>query len=62
MKRQGFEGELKLSPLEILGAGRVDPFLSYPVEKPESSLHELMDFGKLTGSYLLLVISLNTVF
>jgi hypothetical protein len=36
----------KLSPVEILGAGRVDPFLSYPVEKPDRYLHELIDLGK----------------
>ena len=34
------------SPLEILGAGRVDPFLTYPIENPDSSLPELMDYGE----------------
>jgi hypothetical protein len=47
-ERRGFRRLLKPSPLEILGADRVDPFLSYPVEKPDRSLHELMDFSKLT--------------
>ena len=47
IRRRGFDGQLKLSPLELLGAGRVDPFWSYPVENADNSLHELMDFGKL---------------
>jgi len=37
---------LNFSPLELLGSGRTDPFLSYPVEKPDRALHELMDFCK----------------
>ena len=36
----------KPSPLALLGAGRVDPFLCYPVEKPKRYLHELIDHGK----------------
>ena len=34
-----------LSPLELLGSGRVDPFSSYPVELSDRVVHELMDFG-----------------
>jgi len=37
---------LGLSPVEILGAGRVDPFLSYPVENPDRYLHEIIDLGE----------------
>jgi hypothetical protein len=33
------------SLLEGLGSGRVDPFLSYPEDKPTPKLHELMDHG-----------------
>ncbi|KAE9379930.1 hypothetical protein N431DRAFT_394352 [Stipitochalara longipes BDJ] len=36
---------LNLSPFEPLGSGRIDPFLSYPVENPGRALHELMDFS-----------------
>jgi hypothetical protein len=36
----------KSSPLEPLGAGRVDPFRSYPVDEASPCLHELMDHGK----------------
>jgi hypothetical protein len=32
-------------PLEPLGAGRVDPFRSYPVDEASLCLHELMDHG-----------------
>jgi hypothetical protein len=46
MTRRVWRTPLELSPVEILGAGRVDPFLTYPVEKPDHSLHELMDLGK----------------
>jgi hypothetical protein len=34
------------SPVEVLGSGRIDPFLSYPLEKPTIKMHELMDHGK----------------
>lgn len=34
------------SPLGFLGAGRIDPFLSYPVGKPNRILHELIDISK----------------
>jgi hypothetical protein len=34
------------SPLGLLGAGRIDPFLSYPVENPNRILHELIDISK----------------
>jgi hypothetical protein len=33
------------SPVESLASGRVDPFLSYPVEKSTPQLHELIDHG-----------------
>lgn len=33
-------------PLQILGAGRVDPFISHPREATNQSTHELMDHGK----------------
>jgi len=35
------------SPVELLGSGRVDPFLSYPIENIDRPVHELMDHGKL---------------
>ena len=35
------------SPVEILGAGRVDPFSSYPV-KPSDKVNELLDHRKLS--------------
>ena len=35
------------SPFQVLGAGRVDPFSSYPVDKPRGRLHELVDHGKI---------------
>jgi hypothetical protein len=38
---------LGLNPVEILGAGRVDPFLSYPLENPGRYLHEIIDLGEL---------------
>jgi hypothetical protein len=34
------------SPRGLLGAGRVDPFLSYPVERPDPDIHELVDLCK----------------
>ena len=34
------------NPRELLGAGRVDPFLSYPLEFPDHDVHELLDVGK----------------
>jgi len=37
---------LEPSPLEILGASRIDPFLSYPIDNPDRSLPELMDYGE----------------
>jgi hypothetical protein len=36
---------LKLSPVEALGAGRVDPFSSLPMDKPSRSSLELIDHG-----------------
>jgi hypothetical protein len=48
MKRQGLRRPSEMSPLEVLGAGRVDPFLSYPVEDADKSLHEVMDLSKPT--------------
>lgn len=36
---------LKPSPVEVLGAGRVDPFSSLPMEKPSRYSIELMDHG-----------------
>lgn len=35
-----------LSPRGLLGAGRVDPFLSYPVKRPDTDIHELVDLCK----------------
>jgi hypothetical protein len=55
--KQGLRRLLEPSPLEILGAGRIDPFSSYPVEKPDRSLSELMDYGKSPYLYLLLMVS-----
>jgi hypothetical protein len=37
---------LDRSPLQFLGAGRVDPFLSLPVKKPDRAMHELVDLCK----------------
>jgi len=34
------------SPRELLGAGRVDPFMSYPTETPDYGIHELLDVGE----------------
>jgi hypothetical protein len=34
------------SPVESLASGRVDPFLSYPVDMATPQLHELVDHGK----------------
>jgi hypothetical protein len=48
VKRQRLNKLPQLSPLSVLGAGRVDPFSSYPVSHPDNSLHELMDFGMFT--------------
>ncbi|RDW72233.1 hypothetical protein BP5796_08267 [Coleophoma crateriformis] len=31
------------SPVGVLGAGRVDPFMSYPVDKPKTYLHDSLD-------------------
>jgi hypothetical protein len=40
---------LKLhSPVEILGAGRIDPFLTYPLKKQDRWVHELIDLSELT--------------
>ncbi|KAE9373670.1 hypothetical protein N431DRAFT_465948 [Stipitochalara longipes BDJ] len=44
LKKQRLMQQSKLSPLEILGSGRSDPFSTYPVENPNGSLHQLMDF------------------
>jgi len=41
--RQSRNGMLP-SPCELLGAGKVDPFLSYPIERPSPNVHELVDF------------------
>jgi hypothetical protein len=43
---QAFTDALELNPIEILGASRVDPFSSYPVEWPDRALHEALDHGK----------------
>lgn len=42
-----------LSPHEILGSGRSDPFSTFSVEKPRALLNELMDFGKSIRSRIL---------
>jgi len=38
------------SPLQFLGAGRVDPFSSYPIRKPDRALHELVDLCEFDNS------------
>jgi hypothetical protein len=43
MTRHAWRPPLKPRLVEILGAGRVDPFLSYPVEKPDRYVHEVID-------------------
>ncbi|KAE9381124.1 hypothetical protein N431DRAFT_320644 [Stipitochalara longipes BDJ] len=43
MAKHTSQPRLGLSPIGILGAGRVDPFLSYPVENPGRYLHEIVD-------------------
>jgi hypothetical protein len=35
-----------ISPFEPLGAGSIDPFMSYPFGKVDRALHELMEFCK----------------
>ena len=50
--RHEWEVSREQSPLEFLGAGRVDPFSSYPVEKPDRAMHELMDLSKLPDLHL----------
>lgn len=45
-RRPTKRGVLNYSLVDGLGSGRVDPFLSYPVDKPTPKLHELMDHGK----------------
>jgi hypothetical protein len=37
---------LASSPVSLLGAGRIDPFRSYPVDSATLHLHELMDHSK----------------
>jgi hypothetical protein len=44
--------ELNSSPLEPFGAGRIDPFQSYPVDECKPYLHELMDHGKSIGHFI----------
>lgn len=44
-------GSLFNDPVESLGSGRVDPFLSYPMAKPTPKVHELIDHGKWTPSH-----------
>ena len=39
-------GSFKLSPLELMGSGRIDPFLTYPIAETNQSVHELMDHSK----------------
>jgi hypothetical protein len=46
------------SPVEILGAGRVDPFSSYPM-KPDDRDNELLDHCKLSCSQILYSLSLS---
>lgn len=41
----------KLGLVERLGAGRVDPFQSYPVDEASPYLHELMDHGKSSSPF-----------
>lgn len=54
--RQGrtpFSSNFEPSPRELLGAGRVNPFVgSYPVDEPKPYVHELMDHGMLTIFHL----------
>jgi len=44
---------LRPDPVEVLGAGRIDPFLSLPVDNADNSLHELIDYGKIAPTLLL---------
>jgi hypothetical protein len=44
---------LELSPVEVLGAGRVDPFLSLPVEKSDRAMHEALDHRKWPDIHIL---------
>jgi hypothetical protein len=46
LNTQRLKKQSTLSPHEILGSGRSDPFLTFPVEKPSTFLNQLMDFGK----------------
>jgi hypothetical protein len=52
-RQAGTNALLELSPIEVLGAGRVDPFSSCPVEKPDRALHEALDHRKSPGLYVL---------
>jgi hypothetical protein len=42
---------LKSNPLQALGAGRIDPFSSLPMDEPNSYSQELMDHGKCSVYY-----------
>ena len=46
MSRLSRGGPFRHSLIDILGSGRVDPFMSYPVNKLTPKLHELMDHSK----------------
>ena len=52
-RQAGTDALLKLSPIEVLGAGRVDPFSSFPVEKPDRALLEALDHRKSPDLYVL---------
>jgi hypothetical protein len=52
-RQAGTDALLELSPIEVLGAGRVDPFSSCPVEKPDRALHEALDHRKSPVLYVL---------
>jgi hypothetical protein len=44
-RRPMLEIPFKLSPVEALGAGRIDPFSSLPMDKPNRQSLELIDHG-----------------
>lgn len=44
-RNQMWRALLRLSPREVLGSGRIDPFLT-SAETPDATTHELMDLGK----------------
>jgi hypothetical protein len=43
---------VKPDPLSLLGAGRVDPFRSCPVDETSPQMHELMDHSKFSSYFI----------